>query len=426
MSTPKIKKLLSERAKKQWANQNYKNFMLKKFLDFYHRNPDYRERNNKLLAKAQEKYWSEEKNRASQAKRVSEFFKNHPEHKELLSRMALEQWQNPELKNWRARKTAAQWTESFRARRKLAYDRTYLAKALTALHAIYRTNGEIDIAEYNRLRRETNDKSLLRYETIAGRFFANNEEKLNEAVLHLNHRIKAIVPLKEKIAVYDLEVAGTHNFALSAGVFVHNSAKQGRDRKFQAILPLFGKVLNTERARIDQIITSDKFKSLIIAIGAGIADSFRLDKLRYHRIIIMADADVDGSHIMCLYLTFLYRHLRPLVEKGFVYVAMPPLYKIEWGRGEKKYVYSDTEKETLVNELGGNVKLAVQRYKGLGEMNAAELWETTLNPANRLLKQITVEDAARADRTFTTLMGEEVGPRKNFIQANAKTANLDI
>ena len=189
-------------------------------------------------------------------------------------------------------------------------------------------------------------------------------------------------------------------------------------------MPLFGKVLNTERARIDQIVTSDKFKSLIIAIGAGISDQFNIDKIRYHRIIIMADADVDGSHIMCLYLTFLYRHLRPLVDKGYVYVAMPPLYKLEWGKN-KKYVYTEGEKEEFVKTLDG-AKVAVQRYKGLGEMNASELWETTLNPQNRLLKQITIEDAVRADATFDMLMGELVPPRKRFIQSRAKTANLDI
>lgn len=202
------------------------------------------------------------------------------------------------------------------------------------------------------------------------------------------------------------------------------SAKQGRDRKFQAILPLFGKVLNTERARIDQIVDSDKFKSLIIAIGAGISDQFNIEKLRYHRIIIMADADVDGSHIMCLYLTFLYRHLRPLVDAGYVYVAMPPLYKLEWAKN-KKYVYTEGEKENFVKTLG-TTKVAVQRYKGLGEMDASELWETTLNPENRQLKQITIADAAHADETFDMLMGELVPPRKRFIQSRAKTANLDI
>lgn len=204
------------------------------------------------------------------------------------------------------------------------------------------------------------------------------------------------------------------------------SAKQGRDRKFQAILPLFGKVLNTERARIDQIVDSDKFKSLIIAIGAGISDQFNIEKLRYHRIIIMADADVDGSHIKCLYLTFLYRHLKALVDAGYVYVALPPLYKVEWGKGNKKYVYTESEKEGLEKELGTGVKLNVQRYKGLGEMNANELWETTLNPANRILKQVTVEDAEKASQVFDMLMGEDVPPRKRFIQSHAKMANLDL
>lgn len=203
------------------------------------------------------------------------------------------------------------------------------------------------------------------------------------------------------------------------------SAKQGRDRKFQAILPLFGKPLNTERSRIDQIVDNDKFKSLIIAIGAGIADQFNIEKLRYHRIIIMADADVDGSHIATLYMTLFYRHLPQLLTGGHIYIAMPPLYKLEWAK-EKKYVYTEEEKDKFVTSLGAGVKLNVQRYKGLGEMNAEELWETTLNPANRVLKQVTVGDAASADEVFRTLMGDEVPPRKRFIQSHAKSANLDI
>ncbi len=203
------------------------------------------------------------------------------------------------------------------------------------------------------------------------------------------------------------------------------SAKQGRDRKFQAILPLFGKPLNTERARIDQIINYDNFKSLIIALGTGIADQFNISKLRYHRIIIMADADVDGRHICTIHLTFLYRHLTELVTGGYVYIAMPPLYKLEWGKGNKKYVYTDEEKDAALKEIG-EVKTNVQRYKGLGEMNAEELWETTLNPKNRFLKRVTVEDSEKANETFIMLMGDEVPPRRKFIQTHAKTATLDI
>jgi len=224
--------------------------------------------------------------------------------------------------------------------------------------------------------------------------------------------------------VYDLEVEGTHNFALAAGIFVHNSAKQGRDRKFQAILPLFGKVLNTERARLDQIIKSDKFKNLIVAIGAGIGEEFNIDKLRYHRIIIMADADVDGSHIKCLYLTFLYRHMPDVIKKGYVYIALPPLYKITSGK-KIKFVYTDEEKDSYIKKLNG-IKSNIQRYKGLGEMNATELWDTTMNPQVRILKQVTIDDGEEANNTFDMLMGELVPPRKRFIQTHAKFAQLDI
>jgi len=202
------------------------------------------------------------------------------------------------------------------------------------------------------------------------------------------------------------------------------SAKQGRDRRFQAILPLFGKVLNTERARLDQIIKSDKFKNLIVAVGAGIDEQFDIKKLRYNRIIIMADADVDGSHIKCLYLTFFYRHLPEILRNGHVYIAVPPLYKIIVGKNAT-YTYTDEEKDAFLKELKGE-KYVVQRYKGLGEMDASELWETTMNPASRILKQITIENAEQADYMFTMLMGEEVPPRKKYIQTHAKTATLDI
>jgi DNA gyrase subunit B len=202
------------------------------------------------------------------------------------------------------------------------------------------------------------------------------------------------------------------------------SAKNGRDRKTQAILPLFGKVINTEKARLDKVVSSDKFKNLIIAIGSGIGDHYNPDKLRYHKIIIMADADIDGSHIMTLYLTFFFRHMRPLVDNGHIYVAVPPLYKASWGKN-KKYLFTDTDRQEFLKSHADK-KVITQRFKGLGEMNSEELWETTMNPKTRRLKQITISDAARADSVFTTLMGEEVLPRKKFIQSNAKKAQIDI
>ena len=204
------------------------------------------------------------------------------------------------------------------------------------------------------------------------------------------------------------------------------SAKQGRDRKFQAILPLGGKILNTERARLDKIIQFEEIKDLVIALGAGIADTFNIDKTRYHRIIIMTDADVDGEHIRTLLLTFFFRYIPQIIEKGYLYVAQPPLYKLTAGK-EEHYAYSDEEKEDIVKKIKSNSKtISIQRYKGLGEMNPEQLWETTMNPEHRILKRVNVEDATAADETFNMLMGDEVPPRKKFIQTHAKYATLDV
>lgn len=206
------------------------------------------------------------------------------------------------------------------------------------------------------------------------------------------------------------------------------SAKQGRDRKFQAIFPLRGKILNTERARLNRIVDTEELKNLIIALGAGIGETFKKEKLRYHRIILMTDADVNGEHITTLGLTFFYRHLPEIIEGGFLYVAMPPLFKVSSGKSEK-YVYTEEERDREVQKIkkdNPQASINIQRYKGLGEMNAEQLWETTMNPAKRQLKRITLDDAEATDRTFSILMGEEVAPRKKFIQTHAKLANLDI
>ncbi len=205
------------------------------------------------------------------------------------------------------------------------------------------------------------------------------------------------------------------------------SAKQGRDRKHQAILPLGGKILNTERARLDKIVEFEELKDLIIAMGMGIGETLDVAKLRYHRIIIMTDADVDGAHIATLLLTFFYRHTNPVVTNGNIYLAMPPLYLISHDT-VKKYVYSDIEKDDYLNTLTPvqRQRAGIQRYKGLGEMNPEQLWETTMNPLTRTLKKVNVLDAIRADEVFTTLMGQEVAPRKKFIQSHATSANLDI
>ena len=206
------------------------------------------------------------------------------------------------------------------------------------------------------------------------------------------------------------------------------SAKQGRDRRFQAILPLWGKMLNVEKARIDKVYGNDKLMPVITALGCGIGQDFDVSKIRYGKVIIMADADVDGSHIRTLLLTFFFRFMRPLIEEGHVYLAQPPLYKVS--RGKKVlYAYTDEERDKAVQELYGSddVKKDIQRYKGLGEMDPEQLWETTMNPETRIMKKVELEDAVRADETFTILMGDKVGPRREFIEANAKyVEKLDI
>ncbi len=236
------------------------------------------------------------------------------------------------------------------------------------------------------------------------------------------------------------------------------SAKQGRDRRTQAILPLGGKILNTERARLDKVIAFEEIKDLIIALGAGIGDTFNIDKVRYHRVILMTDADVDGEHINTLLLTFFFRYMPQVIEKGYLYLAQPPLFKITAGKTEQ-YAFSDGERDVIINQIknakaekeaakvvtetdeaegrgvgeteevtvaGRKVNINVQRYKGLGEMNPEQLWETTMNPKNRILKKVTMEDLTGADEVFNMLMGEEVPPRKKFIQSHAKYATLDV
>lgn len=202
------------------------------------------------------------------------------------------------------------------------------------------------------------------------------------------------------------------------------SAKGGRDRKFQAILPLWGKMLNVEKARLDRVYGNDKLMPVITALGTGIGEEFDLNKLRYGRVIIMADADVDGSHIRTLLLTFFYRYMRPLVEEGHVYIAQPPLFRITKNK-RHYYAYSDNERDEIMTQLQSGYD--IQRYKGLGEMDSEQLWETTMNPETRVMLQVTPSDAAQADEIFTILMGDKVEPRREFIERNAKyVKNLDI
>ena len=201
------------------------------------------------------------------------------------------------------------------------------------------------------------------------------------------------------------------------------SAKQGRDRRFQAILPLRGKILNVEKARMDKIFLFQEIKNLVVALGTAIAESFDLTNLRYHKIVIMTDADVDGAHIRTLLLTLFFRHFLPIIENNHLFIAQPPLFRVQRGK-DIRYAYNEAAKEEIIKKMG---EASVQRYKGLGEMNPEQLWETTMNPENRVLKQVTIADAQEADKLFDVLMGSEVEPRKHFIQSHALSVrNLDV
>jgi DNA gyrase subunit B len=401
--------------------------MIEKWQEFYTGNEEYRRQNAEQLNQAQHTYWSSEANRRTQAERTHNYFDTHPELRVEYSQMASQQWQDEDLREWRKQKTHEQWTPEFRAKRLAALNQSYYRKTIAALKQCEIESEIIDLAAYRQHRVTTGDRSLLRLETFCERYFEGDSARATDAVIHYNHKIISVECLLEQADVYDIEVPNSHNFALASGIFVHNSAKQGRDRHFQAILPLRGKIMNTERARLDKILSSNEIRALISALGTGVGDNFDLAGLRYGRILIMTDADVDGSHIRTLLLTFFFRYMPSLIDGGHLFIAQPPLYRLAY-KNQVHYAYDDAEKDKLLKSMGVSAdKISLQRYKGLGEMNPTQLWETTMNPENRTLLQVTVDDAAEADRTFDMLMGDAVDPRKRFIITHSKSVrNLDI
>ena len=424
MKQENTRQVLSSQAKVQWENPEYKAYMMTQWQDFYKSNEDYRQQNAEQLYLAQQEYWSQESNRKAQSDRVKEYYRDNPSTRQELSILAQKQWENEELLAWRRETTSKQWTPEFREKRRQALAKTYYNKTLSALKQIEIDCGCVDLEAYRQYRLQTKDKSLLKFETFCDRFFNSDKNAVLEAVANYNHRVVKIESVTETFDVYDIEVPHTHNFALASGIFVHNSAKQGRDRRFQAILPLRGKILNIEKTDDAKIYKNNEIQSLITALGLGIkGDEFDPSQLRYHHIVIMTDADVDGAHIRTLLLTFFYRYQRELVEQGYIYIACPPLYKLERGKNHF-YCYSDRELQQKIAELPANANYNIQRFKGLGEMMPEQLWDTTMNPETRMMKRVEIEDAAEADRIFTVLMGDRVAPRREFIETHGPRLNL--
>lgn len=416
---PEINNKLSENVKKQWENEEYKNFMKDKFIQFYNSNENYRNQNKKILNQEQIKYWNNPENRKKASEKVKKFFNENPDAREYLSNLAKEEWKDEALIIWRRQKTKEQWTPEFRDQRKNSYNTTYYTKTISLMKKVLEQKGNLN--EFDIVRVDNRDTSVLSKDTFCKRFFNGNLDEMFESVKNWNHKIKKIEKMNTKIDVYDIEVPNTHNFALASGVFVHNSAKMARDKEHQAILPLRGKILNVEKSSPMKSLSSEEIANMITVIGTGIGEQFDVEKLRYKRIIIMSDADVDGEHIKTLLLTFFFRFMPKLIENGNIYVALPPLFRIR--KNKDYYVYNEEELAKTVKELNAS---NVTRFKGLGEMSANQLWDTTMDPKKRKIKKIFIEDAVEADRTFSMLMGSDVPSRRAFISENAKEANLDI
>ncbi len=473
---PLYREYMRERVRLQRQDEAFNEKILQAFRDWFsglsaEEYEAYRERTRQLMAE----YWADPKHRLEQSERTQRFYAEHPEAKEARRQEAIAQWEDAELRKWRAEKTKEQWRdEAFRQQHAIAVKdwwaehpehrekvvaarqrgwadadvgeriETALAgwradttseekgmliregKKVKALRVLNQVLCEDDVpGAYEALRLQVAPTSPS-YERLLNGYYNGDEIQLFEAATNVNCRVVSVRGIDDTADVYDLTVDRYHNFALAAGIFVHNSAKQGRDRRFQAILPLRGKILNVEKARLDKSLANREIQALVQALGSGIGDAIDLSNLRYHRVLIMTDADVDGSHIRTLLLTMFFRYMPTLIENGHLYIAQPPLYLVRKGK-EAKYAYADAERDQIIKEFGGMQGITLQRYKGLGEMNPEQLWETTMNPANRILLQVTVEDAAAADRTFDMLMGNEVAPRKRFIQSHAKKVrNLDV
>ncbi|MBI4491724.1 MAG: DNA topoisomerase (ATP-hydrolyzing) subunit B [Chloroflexi bacterium] len=476
---PAYRQYMTERVKVQRQDAVLTEKVLQGFQDWFASlTPQEYEAYCERMRGMQTAYWASFDHRRAQSERTRRFFEEHPEARAQRREAALTQWGNAELRAWRSEKTREQWQEeAYRRlhatqvsqwwqehpehREKIAAalrrrwadehqreralnaladwraststgeksERIRAGHGLKALLLLNRVLNSKDVRQtYEQVRLQA-APTALGYDRLARDHFGGDEARMLEAAANVNCKVVAVRVLEDSADVYDLTVEGYHNFALASGVFVHNSAKQARDRRFQAILPIRGKILNVERAREDKMLSNEEIRSMITALGVGIGEHFDISKLRYGRILLMADADVDGSHIRTLLLTFFFRHMVKVITDGHLYIAQPPLFRVQNGK-EVRYAFSDQERDAIYAEFRKKSRAAefpTQRYKGLGEMNPEQLWETTMNPDTRTVLKVELEDALQADEVFDMLMGEAVLPRKKFIQAHAKfVRNLDV
>ena len=402
--------------------------MMETWRRFYETNEEYRAQNAEQLMLAQQRHWANGEHRQAQSNRLRQHYEEHPEAREELAQLATQQWADEELRAWRRDKTREQWTAEFRAKRRTALHQTYYRKTLAALKQFETAPKQVDLAAYQAHRLATRDKTLLRFDRFCQRYFDSDRDSALEAVANYNHRIVAVERLPERIDVYDIEVPHSHNFALANGVFVHNSTKQGRNNITQAVLPLRGKILNSEGLPTAKVLTNTELNDLVSAIGTGAGDKFDISGLRYGKVILLMDADADGHHITTLMLAFFFRHLPELIRKGHVYVAVPPLYRIDVGK-ETYWARDDVHKEEILSKLRANAKYEVSRFKGLGEMDAKVLADTTLNPKNRTLLKVQIDSNLDTDKTLVELLGKDPAQRAHFIMESsvfAAAEDLDV
>ncbi|MFW6007920.1 MAG: toprim domain-containing protein [archaeon] len=406
---PEFKKLKQEQAREQML---YGKGLLSAHRKKLKNDPEYFERNWKKLHSPE----SAKKRRKS----LRKYYKNNQDAKEYLSKIAKEQWDDKELREWRAQKTSEQMNQPgyIEKHKKKIYNKKK-EHAIKVIEKLKKKGLEINKQNYNNARTE---KKEPRWRTLIKYF--DNEENILNWVNNYNHKIIKKEIIEETQDVFDITVPPHNNFALSAGVFVHNSAKQGRYREFQAILPLRGKVKNTEKSTFDKMMKSPAIKNIIAALGAGIGKTFDIDRVRYDKVIVMTDADDDGSHIKALLLTLFYNYMPDLINEGKVFLTMPPLYRIV--HGKNSYYLKDDHDLRDYRRKNKGKNFEVQRFKGLGEMNFDQLKITTMDPKTRILKQVTMEDAERANEAFDVWMGKNAKLRREFIEANADSVSLEF